>query len=98
MISASQVDRAVHFCLCEPHAKAAACQPTTQPDVELRVSQGRRHAPTAASQNRARRSSLTSALPLASLSDEQYTTSVSRGPRLSLKQSWHRTLTVTHYD
>ena len=35
MISASQEDNAVHFCLREPHEMAAPCQETTQPDVEL---------------------------------------------------------------
>ena len=39
MISASQVDKAMLFCLREPHDNAADCQSTTHPDVDEAVSQ-----------------------------------------------------------
>ena len=38
MISASHVDKAMLFCLREPHDKAADCQSTTQPEVDAAVS------------------------------------------------------------
>ena len=34
MISASQVERAIHFCFLDPHVSAADCHWTTQPEVE----------------------------------------------------------------
>ena len=39
MISASQVESAMDFCLREPQDSAADCQRTTQPEVDAAVSQ-----------------------------------------------------------
>ena len=38
MISASQDESAVHFCLAEPQVRGEDCHMQSQPDVELRVS------------------------------------------------------------
>ena len=39
MISASQVESAILFCLREPQLRAADCHKMTQPEVEVLVSQ-----------------------------------------------------------